>query len=74
MTRWPPLTNVSLLAVATILPALKGREYRPQADDAGRAHQHQVDAPRADHVLERGHSVAREGRRGRSVVRDLFLE
>ena len=36
MTRWPPATSVSLLAVATTLPARERGEDRPEADDPAR--------------------------------------
>ena len=67
MTRWPPATSVSLLAVATILPASSAASDRPQADDAGRADQHQVDVVARGHVLERGRAVLARApsRRGR---------
>ena len=43
MTRWPPATSVSLLAVATILAGAEGRQHRPQADDPAGPDDQQVD-------------------------------
>ena len=43
ITRWPPATSVSLLAVATTLPARERREDRAEADDAAGRDDDQVD-------------------------------
>ena len=68
MTRCPPATSVSLLAVATTLPARERGEDRPEADDAAGRHDDEVDVVARRQLHER----PRRGRRrleGRATVR-----
>ena len=61
MTRWPPATSVSLLAVATTLPALERRHDRPQADHATRRHEDEVNVVAHGQVFKSGRAgVARQ--------------
>ena len=67
MTRWPPATSVSLLAVATILPRSSAARIALRLTTTGRGHDEEV------HVVARGDVVRarRCRRRARAVVRGL---
>ena len=53
MTRWPPATRVSLLAVATTLPARRAASTGPQADDAAGRDDDEVDVVAGRELDER---------------------
>ena len=53
ITRWPPATSVSLLAVATDLARAQRGEHRPEADDAAGGHDDQVHVVAGREALER---------------------
>ena len=79
MTRWPPATSVSLLAVATTLPASSAASTGPQADDAAGRDDDEVDVVpdgdphqrvgRVDQRRAAGSAASRSPRRPRPRAR-----